>query len=331
MPSVLISSDGTLTRTAPCVGMLQEAGFEVHFPKNPKFPAGLCSDEAAIEELTGICAVIAWGEKYTEQVLSGSPDLRVVARAGVGFDSVDVPAATARGVAVTITPNANHEAVAEGTLAYMFAVAKGIVPIDKAVRAGDWPRILLTPIRGKTFGIIGLGRIGRSVAVRALGLQMRVIAAETYPDKKFVDKHGIELVDLDTLLGRADFVSLHCPLSEETRGLINAEKLAKMKSDAVLINTARGGLVVEADLVRALESGRLRGAGLDVFEKEPTDASNPLFQLDNVVVSSHRAGNDFLAMENMGLEAAQCIIDLSRGKWPEGAVLNTELEADWKF
>ena len=331
MPSVLISSDGTLTPTAPCVPLLQKAGFEVHFTKNPKFPAGVCSEEVAIAELQGMSGVIAWGEKYTQGVLSSLPELRVVARAGVGFDSVDVPAATAQGIAVTITPTANYEAVAEHTIAFLFAVAKGIVPFDKAVRAGDWPRLLLSPIRGSTLGVVGLGRIGRDVAVRARAMQMRVLAAETYPDKEFVEKHGIELVDLDTLLERADYVTLHCPLAKETRGLINAERLAKMKPEAVLINTARGGLIVEADLVRALESGQLRGAGLDVFEKEPTDASNPLFQLDNVVVSSHRAGNDVLAMENMGLEAAQCIIDLSRGKWPEGAVLNRELEGNWKF
>jgi D-3-phosphoglycerate dehydrogenase len=328
----MISSDGTLSRTAPCVGTLKEAGFDVHFPKDPKVPTGICSDEAVIEELQGMCGVIAWGEKYSGRVLSALPDLRVVARAGVGFDSVNVPAATARGIAVTITPTANYEAVAEHTIAFMLAVAKGIIPLDKAVRAGDWPRLLLTPIRGTTLGIVGLGRIGRAVAERALAMHMRVVATETYPDKEFVQKHGIELVDLDTLLGRADFVSLHCPLAKETHGLMNRERFAKMKSDAVLINTARGGLVVEADLIQALQSGSLRGAALDVFEQEPTDASNPLFQLDNVVVSSHRAGNDVLAMENMGLEAAQCIIDLSRGKWPEGAVLNRELQqGDWKF
>jgi phosphoglycerate dehydrogenase-like enzyme len=138
-------------------------------------------------------------------------------------------------------------------------------------------------------------------------------------------------MDLDTLLGRADYVTLHCPLSEETRGLINRQRLAIMKPDGVLINTARGGLVVEEHLVEALTAGKLGAAGIDVFEREPTNADNPLFRLDNVVVSSHTAGNDTLSMQNMGIEAAQCIIDLSRGQWPDQAAVNGELKSTWRW
>ena len=331
MSTVLISSDGTLDESAPCLDMLWDAGFEVRLVKDRRFAHGLGSEEETIQMLCKVAAVIAWGEAYTERVLAALPKLCVIARAGVGFDQVDIAAATARGVVVTITPNANHEAVAEHTLTLLLALAKWIVPNDRAMRAGGWPSNPIAPVRGKTLGIIGLGRIGRSTAVRALALRMNVIAAEIYPDKEFADQHDIEFVDLDTLLARADYVSLHCPLTDETCGMIDGEKFAKMKPGSVLINTARGRLVVEGDLVDALKSGHLGGAGLDAFEQQPTDANNPLFQFDNVVVCPHIAGNDTLAMENMGIEAAQCIIDLSRGKWPGGAVVNDELKEKWKW
>ncbi len=331
MPTVLISSDGRLDPQGPHFHLLTEAGFDIRYSKGLDFPRGHAGDQATIEQLRGASAVLAWGERYTAAVLAASPELRVIARIGVGLDSVDVSAATERGIAVTVTPTANHEAVAEHAMALLFAVAKSIPQDDKATRAGEWPIELHQPIRGKTLGIVGLGRIGRAAAVRALGMGMKVIAAEMYPDRAFVEQHGIELMDLGALLGRSDYVSLHCPLSDETQGLINAERLAKMKPDAVLINTARGGLVVEKDLLEALTSGQLRAAALDVFEREPANADNPLFQLDNVVVSSHTAGTDTLAMENMGLEAARCIIDLSRGRWPEGAAVNGDLKKTWKW
>jgi phosphoglycerate dehydrogenase-like enzyme len=275
--------------------------------------------------------VLAWGEKYTRGVLAALPELRVIARIGVGLDSVDIPAATERGIAVTVTPTANHEAVAEHAMALLFAAAKSIPRDDKATRAGEWPIQMHQPVRGKTLGIVGLGRIGRDTAVRALAMRMRVIATEKYPDQAFVEQHGIELMELDALLTRSDYVSLHCPLTEETRGLINRQRLAQMRPDSVLINTARGGLVVEEHLLEALTAGQLRGAALDVFEREPVAAANPLLQLDNVVVSAHTAGIDTLAMENMGIEAAQCIIDLSRGQWPDEAAVNGDLKKAWKW
>ena len=328
---MLISSDGRLDRNGPYVRLLEEAGFGVRYSEGLDFPRGLADDQGTIEQLRGVAAVLAWGERYTRGVLAALPELKVIARIGVGLDSVDVPAATARGIAVTVTPTANHEAVAEHTMALLFAVAKSIPRDDKATRAGEWPIELHQPIRGKTLGIVGLGRIGRSTAVRAVAMRMNVIATEKYPDQAFVEQHGIELIDLDALLARSHYVSLHCPLSEETRGLIDRQRLARMRPDGVLINTARGGLVVEEHLLEALTSGRLRAAALDVFEREPASADNPLFQLDNVVISSHTAGTDTLSMENMGIEAAQCIIELSRGRWPDEAAVNGELKKTWRW
>lgn len=332
MPVVLITPISMVNKPdRPYVKMLQKAGFEVRYPANPDLVTGNCSDEATVSALQGIAAIIAGGENFNVNVLSSLPELRVIARAGVGFDRVDVPAATERGIPVTITPTANHEAVAEQALTLLLAVAKGIVWRDTAVRKGQWPKQPLKPVRGRTLGILGLGRIGRSMALRAAGIGMKVIAVETHPDLEFVQAHDIELVDLDALLARSDYVTLHCPLSEETFHLFDRSLFAKMKPGAALINTARGPLVLETDLHEALTSGQLGAAGLDVFEQEPPDPANPLFKLDNVVVSPHAAGGDEDSVENMATESAENIIQLYRGHWPEGAVVNDELKAGWQW
>ena len=160
---------------------------------------------------------------------------------------------------------------------------------------------------------------------------MSVIATEKYPDLEFVRAHNIELVDLDTLLARSDYVTLHCPLNDETFHLFDRNAFEKMKCGAVLINTARGPLVAESDLHDALESGQLSAAGLDVFEQEPPDPQNPLFKLSNVVLSPHAAGGDDDSVERMATESAENIIQLYRGQWPEGAVVNDELKSRWKW
>jgi len=331
MPTVVITPEVMRDPEAPYARLLREAGFEVRYPKKVLYGPGAVGSDEMIEELRGADAVIASAEHYTPRVLDALPELRVVARAGVGYDAVDVPACTARNVVVTITPTSNHAAVAELALALLFAVAKSMVAGDASLRAGRWPRESTMPIRGKTLGILGLGRIGRSMATRSQALGMKVIATEQFPDRKFVAEHGIELVDFPTLLAQSDIVSLHCPLTDETRNIMNADAFARMKPGSVFINTARGKLVVEADLIAALRSGHLRGAGLDVFEEEPPSRDNPLFALDNVVASPHIAGCDEMSLVGMGVEAAQCIVTLSRGEWPEGAVVNAELKPTWKW
>jgi phosphoglycerate dehydrogenase-like enzyme len=331
MPTVLITPEAYYEQPGPHVTLLREAGFTVSYPRNRYFTRGLGSEDEAVAELGVADAVIAGGEVFTEKVLANVPRLRVIARSGVGYDRVNVPAATAQGIVVTITPTANHEGVAEHALALLLAVAKGIVRNDRLTRAGGWPLMRTLPLRTKTLGILGLGRIGRSLAVRVRALGMPVLATETFPIEAFVREHRIELVDFETLLARSDYLSIHCPLNDATRGLFNASVFARMKQGSVLINTARGGLVVEADLLAALRSGHLGGAGLDVYEQEPTTADNPLFQLDNVAVAPHLAGADALSVENMAIEAAQGVIQLYRGGWPEGAVVNPELKGRWQW
>lgn len=331
MPTVLITPEAMRDVPAPYVRILRDAGFEVRYPVNPLFARGLCSEAETIAELAACDATIAGGEHYSATVMKALPRLRVIARCGVGFDRVNVPAATTNGIPVTITPRSNYEAVTELTLALLFAVTKSLVVHDRSVRAGQWPRKLLMPVRDKTLGILGLGRIGTCLAFRSQLLGMKVIAHEKVPNLEFVRAQKIELVSLDQLLARSDFLSLNCPLNEETAGLFNKTTIAKMKPGAILLNTARGGLVVEADLVQALKSGHLRGAGLDVFELEPPDPNNPLFQLDNVVCSPHLAGTDELSLEGMGVEAATYIVKLHRGDWPDEAVVNKELRDGWTW
>ena len=331
MPKVMITPTSMQQRPSPYADLLKGAGSEVSYPTNPELVMGLTGDEETISQLKGLDAIIAGGEHFTPAVLDGVPELRAIARAGVGFDRVDVEAATRRGVAVTVTPTANHEAVAEHAITLLLATVRSIVPTSRQVAAGRWPREPLSTVRGKTLGIVGLGRIGRSTAVRAIPLGMKVVANEIFPDQEFVRAHGIELLSFDRLLGSSDFITLHCPLTDQTRHFFAREAFDRMKSGSVLINTARGPLVKETDLLEALRSGRLRAAGLDVLEQEPPVPDNPLLRMGNVLVTSHQAGCDEASVIAMGMEAAQCIITLNQGNWPEGAVINDVLKSGWKW
>jgi phosphoglycerate dehydrogenase-like enzyme len=258
--------------------------------------------------------------------LSELPQLRIIARNGVGYDQIDVAAATRRGIAVTITPHGNHQAVAEHAMALLLAVTRNVVQGAIDTRRGGWSRRrAFIPLRGRTLGIVGLGRIGRSLAQRAAAFGVKIVACELQPDRDFVTRLGVELVDFETLLTQADFVSLHAPLTAETRHLINRRTLALMKRGSVLINTARGGLVHEGDLAEALRAGHLAGAGIDVLSVEPPPPDHPLLALDNVVVSPHVAAFDEQARQDMALAAAQNIVEVLAGRWPRESMINPQL------
>jgi D-3-phosphoglycerate dehydrogenase/(S)-sulfolactate dehydrogenase len=264
--------------------------------------------------------------------LAQLPKLRIISRSGVGYDAVDVEAATRHGVVLTITPEGNYNAVAEHTLALLLAFTRQIVRNDRDARLGVWLKPTLAPVRGQTLGIVGLGRLGRAVATRAAAFGMTVLAYDPYPPpEEVVRKLGVELTDLDTLLARSDFVTLHLPMSRETQGTIHRDTIARMKRGAVLINTARGGLVVEADLLAALQSGHLAGAALDVLVDEPPPRDHPFLALDNVVVSPHVAACDSRAIADMALAAAQNIVDLAAGRSPEASVVNPAVRPRWKW
>jgi phosphoglycerate dehydrogenase-like enzyme len=256
--------------------------------------------------------------------------LRVIARAGVGYDAVDVATATELGVAVAITPGTNQDAVAEHTFTLILAIAKNLITQHLGTIAMQWPRQANLPLRGRTLGIAGLGRIGKAVALRGECFGMKLLAYDPYPDHAFAKAHGIAFVSFDQLLADADFLSLHLPATQETRHLINRQTLARMKPSAYLINTARGALVNEADLVAALENKRLAGAGLDVFEEEPP-ADSPLFRMSNVVVTPHAAGVDIKSRDDMALSAAQAIVSLAKGEWPSEKIVNPDAKAIFRW
>jgi D-3-phosphoglycerate dehydrogenase / 2-oxoglutarate reductase len=294
-------------------------------PVLPERAAQMTEAELA-RQLRGCVASLAGSEPYTRAVLSAAKadGLRIVARAGVGYDAVDVAAATELGIVVGYAPGSNHEAVAEHTLLMVLAQAKNLMPQHAATRAGQWPRKAMQPVRGKTLGIVGLGRVGKATAVRAKAFDMTVIATEPVPDRDFVATHGIQLVTLEALLGTADWVTLHCPLTEDTRHLMNASTISKMKPTAYLINTARGEVVHEADLAAALASQVIAGAALDVFEDEPLKADHPFTKHERVILSAHTAGVDVQSQENMVRFAAECIADYVGGGWPAERIVNPE-------
>ncbi len=248
--------------------------------------------------------------KVTREVLDAAPRLRVVGRAGIGVDNVDVKSATARGVVVMNTPNGNATTTAEHAIAMMFALARQIPEATASTRAGKWEknRFLGVELTGKTLGLIGCGNIGAIVANRAVGLHMRVIAYDPYLTEARAVALGVEKVDLPDLLARADVITLHTPLTDATRNILSRDALAACKRGVRIINCARGGLVDEAALAEVLASGHVAGAALDVFETEPA-TSSPLFAYENVVCTPHLGAATTEAQENVALQVADQMAD----------------------
>jgi D-3-phosphoglycerate dehydrogenase len=253
--------------------------------------------------------------KVTRQVIEAARQLRVIGRAGVGVDNIDVDAATSRGIVVVNAPAGNTVAVAEHTIGLLLAVARRIPQAHASLRRGEWQRsrFIGTEVRNKVLGIVGLGRIGREVARRAQGLEMRVIAFDPYVSADHARRVGVELTDLPTLLRTADFVSIHTPATAQTQGLIGAAELALLKPTAYVINCARGGIVDETALLQALQEGRIAGAALDVFAKEPP-GEHPLLQLDNVVATPHLGASTQEAQVSVALEVAEQVIAVLDGR-----------------
>ncbi|MHA1113089.1 MAG: phosphoglycerate dehydrogenase [Alphaproteobacteria bacterium] len=254
--------------------------------------------------------VLRSASKVTPAVLDAATNLKVVGRAGIGVDNIDVPAATARGVVVMNTPFGNSITTAEHAIALMMALARRIPAADHSTQAGKWEksRFMGVELTGKTLGIIGCGNIGSIVADRALGLRMKVLAYDPYLSSDRAEDIGVEKVDLDDLLARSDIVTLHVPLSDTTRNIIDAAAIAKMREGARLINCARGGLVVEADVKAALDSGHLAGAAFDVFAVEPAK-ENPLFCMEQFIATPHLGAATEEAQENVAVQVSEQISD----------------------
>ncbi len=300
MPKVLISD-----KLSPAaVQIFKDRGVDVDVR------TGLSPEElkTIIGEYDGLA--IRSATRVNAEILEVARNLKVVGRAGIGVDNVDVPAATARGIIVMNTPFGNSITTAEHAIALMFAVARDIPQANASTHSGKWEksRFMGVELTGKTLGIIGAGNIGSIVAERALGLKMKVIAYDPFLSPERAKDLGIEKVELADLFARADFISLHTPMTEATRGIIDAKAIAKMKKGVRIINCARGGLVVEEDLKAALDSGKVAGAALDVFQEEPARA-NVLFGHPNVVCTPHLGASTSEAQENVALQVAQQMSD----------------------
>jgi D-3-phosphoglycerate dehydrogenase / 2-oxoglutarate reductase len=265
--------------------------------------------EQLLEAVKGAHAlIIRSATQVTAEVLAAGTDLVVVGRAGIGLDNVDTAAATDRGVMVVNAPQSNILSAAEHTMALLLAQARNVPQADAALKSGRWERSRWTGVElaDKTFGVIGLGRIGKLVAQRAMAFGMKVVAYDPFVSDEMARRMNIELLDLDTLLATSDFITIHVAKTPETVGLINAERLAKAKKGIRVINVARGGIVVEADLAEAIKSGHVGGAALDVFDKEPTTES-PLFELPEVVVTPHLGASTHEAQDKAGDTIAEMV------------------------
>lgn len=327
VPRVLVTPTVYADGKGPWRDVLDAAGFDVVLAQGDcvQLPAA-----ELIRQLQGIDCTLASVERYSPEVFANSK-LRAVARVGVGYDAIDVPAATQHGVAVAITPGTNEHSVAEQAIALLTAVFRDTCRRDREIRGGTWRRDCPRRLAGNTIGLVGMGRIGKAMVPRCQGLGLTVLAFDPYPDVEFAARHNVRLVSFDELLGQSDIVSLHMPCTRETVDLMNAGAFARMKRDSVLLNTSRGGLVDEIALAEALASGRLFGAGLDVCKVEPLPADSPLRAFENIVFAPHLGGIDQTALDAMGRLAAQCLVDLSRNHWPDGCIVNSSLRDGWKW
>lgn len=262
-------------------------------------------------------------DEVTAKVIEAGRELKVLSRYGVGVDKVDLKAATAAGVVVTNTPGTNHIAVAELTLGLMLSLARRIPQHNRSVREGSWERVRGTELAGKTLGIVGLGWISKEVIRRASAFDMKIVVQTGYPDKELADRYGVEYLPLERLLKEADFISLHCALTPERINLIGAKELKAMKPTSYLINTARGELVDEEALLRALKEGWIAGAAMDAFKKEPATDS-PLVQLDNFIATPHIGATTLESVIRMGVLAVENALQVLRGERPP-YVVNPEV------
>ncbi|MCE9607826.1 MAG: phosphoglycerate dehydrogenase [Planctomycetia bacterium] len=326
-PRVLVTPP-TLDRNAgPYFDVLTAAGCKIVYPA---LDAKLDNPAVLLEHLAGIDAVLCSVEPYTAEILRRSK-LRCVARVGVGYDSVDFRAASELGIPVCITPGTNEHSVAEQAFSLIFSVFRDVAVRDGEIRAGLWRRNSVRRLAGNTLGLVGLGRIGKAMVPRARGLGLDVVAFDPYADKAWAAANDVRLCSFDELLAASDVVSLHMPCTAETTNLMNRQSLAKMKPNSVLINTSRGGLIDEEALLEYLTNGHLFGAGLDVLKIEPPRKDHPFFALKNITLAPHMGGIDQTALDAMAKLAAECIVGLSRGRAPEGCVVNSEILTGWKW
>ena len=290
------------------VRMLEEAGVEL-----VRNPYGRLLDESDMKELIAGCdSVIGGAEPLTAAVMDSSPELRFISRCSVGLDSVDLLAARKRGIPVSYVPGTNTGAVTELTVSHVLSLLRGVKESDTSLRGGTWKRVMGRSLEELIVGIIGVGRIGKRVARHLAAFGAKIIANDIDPDKAFGEELGIEWVEKDRLFREADVICLHVPATPLTRGMVGRGALASMKAETILINTARGGLIDEAALAEALRSGKLGGAALDVFEREPY--AGELTEIDNCILTCHMGANSRSSRMRMETQAVENLLCFLKGE-----------------
>ncbi len=317
----VLKSDGVPIFGAQVLQLLDDPAIEWEYMPQPTVDIS----EAQAARYDAICAM------FTRVLPAslGAPQqrLRLLARFGVGYDSIDVPTCTAAGVMLTIAPDGVRRPVATSALTFVLMLAQKVLVKDRLTRDGRWGEKMDhigTGLTGRTLGSVGLGNIGAELFRLAKPLEMRCLAHDPVADRALAAALGVSLVDMDTLFRESDFLTVNCPLNEHTRGLVNQRLLGLMKRSAYLVNTARGPIVDERALVAALQSGGIAGAGLDVFEEEPTPASNPLLKMDNVVLSPHGICFTDECMQGLAQSAFRAVLDVAAGRTPP-FVVNPEV------
>jgi len=275
--------------------------------------------EEMLKLIKDVDGIIIGIDELSAEIIEEANELKVISKYGIGLDNIDINMATNKKIVVTNTPTANVDAVADLTFGLILSLARRVPEADRKTKGAKWGKIIGKSVWEKTIGIIGLGKIGRQVVKRAKGFEMNILVFDIVKDKKFAQKYGIKYVDLEKLLRQSDYITIHIPLNDATRNMISYEELEKMKKDAFLINTSRGGIVDEKALYDALRDNKLRGAALDVYNNEPLRES-PLKELDNVIMTPHIGAYTEEAIENMSIQAAQNLIDVLEGREPQNRV-----------
>jgi D-3-phosphoglycerate dehydrogenase len=312
---ILITPRSFASSSDKAIQMLTARGYEIQ-RNNTDRPY---KKEEMLNLIRDIDGIIIGIDELSAEIIERADKLKVISKYGTGLDNIDINMATKKKIIVTNTPQANVDAVADLVFGLILGLARRVPEADQKTKSGKWEKIIGKSVWEKTLGVIGLGKIGRQVVKRALGFQMNILVFDLIKDKKFAQRYGIKYVNLEKLLQKSDYITIHIPLNDTTRGMISYKELEKIKKEAFLINTSRGGIVDEQALYKALRNNQLKGAALDVYHNEPP-VESPLKELDNVIMTPHIAAYTEEAIENMGIQAAQNLIDVLEGRKPKNRV-----------
>jgi D-3-phosphoglycerate dehydrogenase len=312
---ILITPRSFASSSDKAIKMLTARGYEIQ-RNNTDRPY---QKEEMLNLIRGIDGMIIGIDELSAEIIERADKLKIISKYGTGLDNIDLPMATKKKIIVTNTPQANVDAVADLVFGLILSLARRIPEADRKTKNGKWEKIIGKSVWKKTLGVIGIGKIGKQVVKRARGFQMNILGFDLIKDKKFASRYSIKYVSLEKLLQKSDYITIHIPLNNATRGMISYKELGKIKKEAFLINTSRGGIVDEQALYQALRNNQLKGAALDVYSNEPP-VESPLKELDNVIMTPHIGAYTEEAIENMGMQAAQNLIDVLEGRKPKNRV-----------